>query len=96
MPRNRQSLNCCWRAIVSVLVLSSPPYLFGAEEDAPEPEASFLELQLMDSTGVLELVDFLESAFAIQIADDELVPENLDSIRKICKFVGVKTGGPAS
>jgi acyl carrier protein len=68
-------------------------YLFGAEEDAPAPEASFLELQLIDSTGVLELVQFLESTFNIQIADEELIPENLDSIRKIGEFVGGKTGG---
>lgn len=67
-------------------------YLFGNTEEAPEPEASFLELQLIDSTGVLELVQFLEATFEIQIGDDELVPDNLDSIRKIAKFVGKKSG----
>jgi acyl carrier protein len=67
-------------------------YLFGNEEDAPDPEASFLELQLMDSTGVLELVLFLETTFAISVADEELTPDNLDSIRRIGKFVSRKTG----
>ena len=66
-------------------------YLFGNDENAPDPEASFLELQLIDSTGVLELVQFLESTFAIQIDDQELVPDNLDSIRKIGRFVAKKT-----
>ena len=68
-------------------------YLFGAEEDAPDPEASFLELQLIDSTGVLELVEFIETTFGFQITDEELIPENLDSIRLIAKFVSAKTGG---
>lgn len=68
-------------------------YLFGAEEDAPAPEASFLELQLIDSTGVLELVQFLEATFDIQITDEELIPDNLDSLRKIAKYVASKTGG---
>jgi acyl carrier protein len=68
-------------------------YLFGNEEEAPDPEASFLELQLMDSTGVLELVLFLETTFGFSVADEELTPDNLDSIRKIGKFVSRKTGG---
>lgn len=66
-------------------------YLFGNEENAPEPDASFLEQRLMDSTGVLELVFFLEEAFDITISDDELVLENLDSLEKIDAFVTRKT-----
>jgi acyl carrier protein len=66
--------------------------LFGNEEEAPDSEASFFELNLIDSTGVLELVTFLESTFAIQVADDELIPENLDSIRKIASYIERKTG----
>ncbi|MFC1610544.1 acyl carrier protein [Myxococcota bacterium] len=69
-------------------------FLFGNEEEAPEPETSFLEQQLIDSTGVLELVFFLENTYEIKIADDELVPDNLDSLRKIATFVQNKrTGG---
>ena len=42
---------------------------------------------MIDSTGVLELVGFLEENFEIRIQDDELVPENLDTIDNIVQFV---------
>jgi acyl carrier protein len=51
---------------------------------------SFLEHGLIDSTGVLELVAFLEQHFHIAIADEELVPENLDSIHNLVRFLEVK------
>jgi acyl carrier protein len=44
----------------------------------------------MDSTGVLELVAFLESQFGIKVADDELLPENLDSVDQIAAFIAGK------
>jgi acyl carrier protein len=48
---------------------------------------SLLESGVMDSTGVLELVAFLESEFSVQMADAEIVPENLDSIASIAKYL---------
>ncbi len=48
---------------------------------------SLVEAGLMDSTGVLELVGHLESTYGIAVADDELVPENLDTIGNIVGFV---------
>ena len=62
-------------------------FLFGNEAEVPAPDASFLEIRLIDSTGVLELVHFLETEFGITIADHELVPDNLDSLNKIGEFV---------
>jgi acyl carrier protein len=53
-------------------------------------EASLLDQGIIDSTGVLELVGFLESEYGIQLADDEIVAENLDSIAAIVGFVGRK------
>ena len=47
---------------------------------------------MIDSTGVLELIAFLEQTFSISISDEETVPENLDSVRKIVSFVGRKRG----
>lgn len=58
--------------------------------DFPDSE-SLLEAGLMDSTGVLELVAFLETEFRIEMADDEIVPDNLDSIGKIVAFVARKS-----
>lgn len=48
---------------------------------------SFLEKGLIDSMGVLELVDFIESSYSFAISDDDLLPENLDSINRITAFV---------
>ena len=51
---------------------------------------SLLEAGLIDSTGVLELVGYLENEFRIAVADAEIIPENLDSIRTIIAYVGGK------
>lgn len=56
-------------------------------------DQSLLAARLIDSTGVLELVGFLEEQFQIQVADDELVPENLDTIANIVAYIERKTGG---
>jgi len=48
---------------------------------------SFLRNSIVDSLGMLELVAFLEKEFRIKVSDAELVPENLDSLAKVCAFV---------
>jgi acyl carrier protein len=48
---------------------------------------SFLERGILDSTSVLELVAYLESTFGIKVQDEELVPENLDSVARVAAFV---------
>jgi acyl carrier protein len=53
-------------------------------------DASLLDLGIVDSTGVLELVGFLEDKYGIKVDDQELVPENLDSIARIANFVSHK------
>jgi acyl carrier protein len=65
-------------------------FLFRDEGDAITHDASLLDAGIIDSTGVLELVCFLEATFGIQVADDEMLPENLDSIRAISNYVGRK------
>lgn len=50
-------------------------------------EASLLEEGIMDSTGVLDLVMFIEETFGIEVKDEELVPDNLDSVNKLVAFV---------
>ena len=64
-------------------------FLFGQELDFADDD-SFLDLGIIDSTGVLELVTFLEERFEIAIADNELVPENLDSINNLVRFIASK------
>ena len=52
---------------------------------------SLLDTQVIDSLGILELVGYLEDAFAIQVTDDELTPENFESIGALARFVGRRT-----
>ena len=56
--------------------------------------ASLLDLGVVDSTGVLEIIGFLEQSFGLSVEDDEIVPANLDSIDRITAFVGRKLGAP--
>ena len=65
-------------------------FLFGQGGDALAEDQSFLESGIIDSTGVLELVNFIEQKYGIKVADEELVPENLDSINCLTAFVGRK------
>jgi acyl carrier protein len=65
-------------------------FLFRDDKAALSATQSLLDAGLIDSTGILELVAFLEAEFAIRIADAEIVPENLDSIRAITAYVAVK------
>lgn len=51
---------------------------------------SFLQTGIIDSMGMLELVAFLERTYTLKIPDDELVPENLDSVDSICRFLAGK------
>ena len=61
--------------------------LFGRKGVALQADDSFLDLGLIDSTGVLELVSFIEDRFRVKVDDDELVPDNLDSINRLIQFV---------
>ncbi|MBY0431048.1 MAG: acyl carrier protein [Rhodospirillales bacterium] len=60
-----------------------------------ENSTSLIEVGILDSTGAMELVSFIEDGFAVMVADDELVPDNLDSVEKICTFVARKQAARA-
>ncbi len=55
-------------------------------------DASFLEEGIVDSTGVLELVMFVEETFCVTVEDEEIVPENFDSVQRLARYVQLKTG----
>jgi acyl carrier protein len=55
-------------------------------EDVPEKE-SFLKSGIIDSTGMLELVTFVERTFEITTEPSELIPENLDSLQNLVAFI---------
>lgn len=66
-------------------------FLFGDASPMPDDTGSLIENEILDSTGVLELVAFIEDTFGFTMADDEIVPANLDSVAKIADFVLSKT-----
>ncbi len=65
-------------------------FLMGQDSDSLKDDSSFLEDGVIDSTGVLELVGFLEENYEIKVEDEELIPENLDSIKNICAYLETK------
>ncbi len=75
-------------AVIRAFIFES--FLFDANDDALQNDTSFLEQGIIDSTGILELVDWLEERFAISVEDDELVPENLDSVNALAAFIDKK------
>jgi acyl carrier protein len=58
-----------------------------------DEQTSFLAGGIIDSTGVLELVAFVESEYGLTVTDDELVPANFDSIAALADFIQRKRGG---
>jgi len=62
-------------------------YLFTDDQSALANEDSFLDKGIIDSTGIMEVIFFLEEEFGIQVDDEEMVPENLDSVKNIVTYV---------
>jgi acyl carrier protein len=67
-------------------------FIMGSQPAPIEDSDSFLEMHIMDSTGFLELVGFLEETYGIEIADEDMTPENLDSLDGVAEFVARKLG----
>jgi acyl carrier protein len=65
-------------------------YLHAQGADRLPGSDSFLEKGIVDSTGILEMIAFLESEFGVKVEDEELVPENLDSVDGLVGFVARK------
>ena len=65
-------------------------YMFTDDENALKNNDSFLDMGIIDSTGILEVIFFLEENFGIKVEDEEMVPENLDSIDNLVAFVARK------
>ena len=62
------------------------------DEAKVDREQSLVESGVIDSLGILELVDFVEGTFDLRIPEDELLPENLDSIANITRYLAQKLG----
>jgi acyl carrier protein len=66
-------------------------FLFGDTTHALADTDSLIENGIIDSTGVLELVAFIEERYEITVADADIVPANLDSLARITAFITLKT-----
>lgn len=73
----------------------SENFLFRADAEI-DNDQSLLESGVIDSTGVLEVIAFLEQTFGIVIADEEIVPENLDSINNMTRYLAAKLPAAAA
>ena len=62
-------------------------YLFGYNEDEFSNEASFMDNGVIDSLGVMELLTYIEKEFDITVSDSEILPDNLDSIDCVSRFI---------
>ncbi len=65
-------------------------YLFTDDQSVLSNEDSFLDKGIIDSTGILELIFFLEEELGVVVEDKEMIPENLDSVMNVMKFVESK------
>ncbi len=70
-------------------------FLFRADAELDDDQ-SLLESGVIDSTGVLEVIAFLEQTFGISIADEDIVPENLDSINNMTRYLASKLPAAAA
>lgn len=71
----------------------SQNFLFSDQGFEYGDDASFLELGIIDSFGFMELLHWVEHEFGIPVADDELVPENFDSVNNLSAFILAKKCG---
>ena len=62
-------------------------YLFTDDQDALQDDTSFLDEGILDSMGILEIIVFLEEEFGVAVANDEMIPANLDSVANLLAFI---------
>jgi acyl carrier protein len=67
--------------------------LAGSRTSDIADDDSFMDKGIIDSTGILELVAFIQDEWKFEVRDEELVPDNFDSIAKLSGYISRKTGG---
>ena len=77
------------RSILRKFILEN--YLYTEDESALKDDDSFLDSGILDSMGILEVIDLLNEAFSIDVEDDEMIPDNLDSINDLLAFIKKKS-----
>lgn len=77
-------------ALIQRFILEN--FLFSDDGDLVQDDVSFLEEGIVDSTGVLELVMFVEETFGFEVDDEDILPENFDSVRGLADYVRGRGG----
>ncbi|NOY87836.1 MAG: acyl carrier protein [FCB group bacterium] len=68
-------------------------FLFGDEAESLQDSDSFMQNGIVDSTGILEVTNFIEEKYNINIENEEMTPNNLDSVENLVNFIVRKTNG---
>jgi acyl carrier protein len=71
-------------------------FLFGQADESFSNTDSFLDKGLIDSMGILTLVEFVKDKYSIAVEDEELIPDNWDSVQRIASFVQNKVGAKSN
>jgi len=74
---------------VRIYILNN--FLMGGDRDGLKDEDSFLEHRILDSTGFIELVTYIEQQFSVRVEDEEIIPENFDSLNNIAAYLQRKS-----
>ena len=77
------------RSVLRKFILEN--YLYTEDERALKDDDSFLDSGILDSMGILEVIDLLNEVFSIEVEDDEMIPDNLDSINDLLAFIKKKS-----
>lgn len=66
-------------------------YLFSSDQSLLSNDDSFLKKGIIDSTGILEVIGYLSEEFGVTVKDEEMIPENLDSVNNLVAFIARKS-----
>lgn len=77
------------RSVLRKFILEN--YLYTEDESALKDDDSFLDSGILDSMGILEVIDLLNEVFSIEVEDNEMIPDNLDSINDLLAFIKKKS-----
>lgn len=80
-----------YAAVVKEFIVSN--FLFGSDDGSLGEEDSFLENGIIDSTGIVEVVAWVEETFDIKVRDEDLLPENFDTLKRLTTYIARSVKG---
>ncbi len=77
---------------ISVRAMILDNFMYGYDESQLGDDTSFLKIGVLDSTGIMEMIDLIEKQFKVRVLDSEILPENFDSVSCISRYISGKLG----